>query len=180
MRSFCTTVYKLTTATNWLLMMLHCTTMMWLSFLCRRTISLQICQSVLLVSMQTSARAHATRHWVKYFKDGNADINDLSCSIWTRTADTESTQMKIIKHDWKIAAQLGNEHCVLQEMMLTLGWILKSVLPLGSPLVNRQRKIDTYVCLQRASWKAWAWQELYFVLNITTGDESWFHSCNQK
>jgi len=92
----CTRIYKLTTATNWLLMMLHCTTTMWLNFLCRRTISLHICQSVLLASMQTSARAHATRHWVKYFKDGNADINDLSCSIWTRTADTESTRMKIM------------------------------------------------------------------------------------
>jgi len=68
---------------------------------------------------------------------------------------------ELIKHDWKIAAQLGTEHCVLQEMMLTLGWILKSVFPLGSPLVNRQRKMGTYVCLQRASCKAWAWQQRF-------------------
>jgi len=46
--------------------------------------------------MEMSAWVHATRHWVKYFRDGNAHINGMSCSIWTRTADTESTGMKIM------------------------------------------------------------------------------------
>jgi hypothetical protein len=65
-------------------------------------------------------------------------------------------------------------------MMLIVGWILKSVLLLGSPLANRQTKMGTYMCAFRELLGRHEPDSNEFVLIITTGDESWSISCDQK
>jgi hypothetical protein len=65
-------------------------------------------------------------------------------------------------------------------MMLTVGWILHSVLQLGSPLANKQTKMNTYRCGFRELLGRHGPDSNDFVLNNTTGDDRWFQTCDQK
>ena len=163
-------------------MMLHCTTMRWLNFLCRRTISLQICQSVLSVTMQMSAWVHTMRQRVKYLKDGNTDITDLSCSIWTWTAHIASTSMKIMSSSnmtekFQHSLEL-NTVCCKRWCWLWDGYWKVCCCWVPDLLTGRQKW--AHICVPSELLGRHGTDSNDFVLNIMAGDESWFHSCDQK
>jgi len=65
-------------------------------------------------------------------------------------------------------------------MMLTVGWILKGVLPLRSPLAKRQTKMGTYMCAFRELLGRHGPDSNEFVLITTIGDDSWSKNKDTK
>ena len=125
--------------------------------------------------------ASSVRLQVKHFKYGNTSIQDQPRSGRPRTASTEPNKKRvdeIIKEDRhvtrdKIATKLGKGHNAVQEMIGSLGY--QKICAHWVPhLLTEDHKIQQKA-ITSEMLRRYRDEGDDFLLNIVTGDKTWFH-----